>query len=53
MTRYDLTPGGLVKRDTEVQGDVKDRLFLTVIFVGQLSMLEGDGLAFGEKGDLY
>ena len=36
-----------------VQRDVEDRLFLAVIFVGQLAVLELHGLAFGQECDLH
>src|SRR4029077_12159920 len=42
----------VVKRDAEVQGDVEDGFLLAVILIGQLAVLEGDGLAFGKESDL-
>src|ERR1700688_449312 len=48
-----IPAAGMVERDAEIQRHVEQRLLLAVIFVGQLSILELHGLAFGQEGDLY
>ena len=42
----------VVERNAKVQGDVEDRFFFAVIFVGELAVLERYGFALGEEGYL-
>jgi hypothetical protein len=46
-----VASAGMIEMDAEVQGHVEQRFLLAVVFIGQLAVLEGNGLAFGKEGD--
>src|ERR1700733_16150480 len=48
-----IAPTGVVKGYSVVERDVENRLFLAVVFVGQLAVLILHGLALGQECDLH
>src|SRR5262249_487115 len=47
-----VAAAGMIKADTVVEGNVEDGLLFAMLLVGQLAVLQGHGLAFGQKGAL-